>query len=118
MNTKEIQTKYGIIYARSALILSDVKLECIPFTLIVDTSLSLGGCIPEVLDVSDVKVTFIFNDIDSLFIYKTDEYPYEKYSKSSFDLVDEVHKKGKQRIILSTYDHVFDVIGRYEIKYY
>jgi hypothetical protein len=47
-----------------------------------------------------------------------DEYPYEQYLKSSFDLVDEVHKKGRQRIVLSTYDHIFDVIGKYEIKYY
>ncbi|OCG15354.1 hypothetical protein A9G45_13100 [Gilliamella sp. HK2] len=118
MNTKEIQTKYGIIYTRNALILSEVKLECYPFTLVVDTSLSLAGCKPEILNVPEVKVTFMFNDIDRLSIYKIDEYPYEKYSKSSFDLVDEVHKAGKQRIILSTYDHIFDVIGRYEIKYY
>ncbi|MCO6537180.1 MAG: hypothetical protein J6567_04385 [Gilliamella sp.] len=117
MNTQEIQTKYGIIYTRNALILSDVKLECIPFTLMVNTSLSLAGCKPEILDAPEVKVTFIFSDIDSLSIYLIDEYPYEKYSKSSFDLVDEVHKKGKQRIILSTYDHIFDVIGRYKIEY-
>jgi hypothetical protein len=118
MNLKEIQTKYGIIFTRNALMLSEVKLKCYPFTLVVDTSLSLAGCKPEVLNVPEVKVTFIFSDIDSLFIYKIDEYPYEKYSKSSFDLVDEVHKKGRQRIVLSTYDHIFDVIGRYEIQYY
>lgn len=117
MNTKEIQTKYGIIYTRNALILSDVKLECVPFTLTICTFLSLSGCIPEVLNCPDVKVTFIFSDIDSLFIYKIDEYPNEKYSKSSFDLVDEVHSNGKKRVILSTYDHIFDVIGRYEVKY-
>jgi hypothetical protein len=118
MNTEEIKTKYGIIYARSALMLSDVKLECIPFTLVVDTSLALSCCKPKISNVPEVKVTFTFSDIYSLFIYRMDEYPYEQYLKSSFDLVDEVHKKGRQRIVLSTYDHIFDVIGRYEIKYY
>ncbi|PIT14872.1 hypothetical protein BGI32_06760 [Snodgrassella alvi] len=118
MNTEEIKTKYGIIYARNALILSEVKLECIPFTLVVDTSLALSGCKPKISNVPEVKVTFTFSDIYSLFIYRMDEYPYEQYLKSSFDLVDEVHKKGRQRIVLSTYDHIFDVIGRYEIQYY
>lgn len=52
-----------------------------------------------------------------LSIYKIDEYPYEKLSKSSFDYVDEAHEGGKQHIILSTYDHVFDIIGRYGVEY-
>ncbi|MCG8711065.1 hypothetical protein JHU04_004421 [Brenneria sp. 4F2] len=118
MNMKEIQTKYGVIYGRDALILSGTELKFYPFNFIVNASLALSACKPEVLNVPDVKITFIFSDIKKLSIYKVDEYPYEKYSKSSFDYVDGNHEDGKQHIILSTYDHVFDIIGKYEIEYY
>ncbi|WP_241640799.1 hypothetical protein [Rosenbergiella epipactidis] len=117
METKEIQTKYGVIYGRDALVLSGTELKLYPFGFSINTSLSLSACKPEILNVPDVKVKFIFSDIEMLSIYKIDEYPYEKFSKSSFDYVDEAHEGGKQHIILSTYDHVFDIIGRYEVEY-
>lgn len=117
MITKAIPIKYGIIYARNALILKKVNLDCYPFTLIVETSLSLANCQPEVLNVPDVWVKFIFTDIDNLSISHLDNYPNQRYLTSSFDLVEQVHHKGKKRIILSTYDHIFDVIGRYRIEY-
>jgi len=50
-------------------------------------------------------------------IYKVDEFPNEKHSISSFDLVGEECEKKYQNVILSTYDHLFDILGKYEVKY-
>ncbi|KAA8995181.1 hypothetical protein FJU30_25295 [Affinibrenneria salicis] len=117
MEMKEIQTKYGVIYGRDALVLSGTELKLYPFNFIINTSLSLSACKPEILNAPDVKVKFIFSDIERLSIYKLDEYPNEKHSKSSFDYVDETHEDENKHIILSTYDHVFDIIGKYEVEY-
>lgn len=117
MERKEIQTKYGVIYGRDALVLSGTELKIYPFNFIINTLLSLSACKPEVLNVPDVKVKFIFSDIERLSIYKLDEYPYEKYSKSSFDCVDEINEGGRKHIVLSTYDHVFDIVVEYEVEY-
>lgn len=115
MKRKEIQTKYGVIWGRDALIISGVKLECYPFNLTVHTSLSLSCCRPKVLNAPEVEVTFVFSDIKNLSIYELEEYPYGDHSQSCFDYVEETHEDGRQHVILQTYDHVFDVIGKYEI---
>lgn len=69
------------------------------------------------MNVSDVNIQFLFDEIESLSIYKFDDYPYEKYMESSFDEVEGVYKNGRKRIVLSTYDHVFDVLGKCEVIY-
>lgn len=115
MKMKEIETKHGVIYGRNALILSNTKLNFYPLGLTIKASLS--ACKPEVMNVPDVNVQFSFNDIENLSIYKVDDYPYEKHTKSSFDEVEGVYKNDRKRIVLSTYDHVFDVIGKCEVIY-
>lgn len=37
METKEIQTKYGVIYGRDALVLSGTELKLYPFGFIINT---------------------------------------------------------------------------------
>ncbi|MBL5827503.1 hypothetical protein [Serratia fonticola] len=117
MEMKEIETKHGVIFGRNALILSSTNLNFHPFNLDIKASLSLSACRPAVMNVPNVKIQFLFDDIESLSIYKVDDYPYEKYTESSFDEVGGTYKNGRKRIVLSTYDHVFDVIGKCEVIY-
>ncbi|GMB64629.1 hypothetical protein [Pectobacterium parmentieri] len=117
MNMREIETKYGVIYGRNALILSNTALNLHPFEFIVTSSLSLMACKPSIKNKKDVLIKFSFTDIENLSIYKTDDYPYEKYTASSFDEVEGEYKRDNKRIVLSTYDHVFDIIGKCEVIY-
>ncbi|EMM4086330.1 hypothetical protein WAC87_004380 [Shigella flexneri] len=117
MNVKAIETKYGLIYGRDALVLSGTELIFYPFNFVIKASLSLSSCKPIITNAPDVNVEFLFSNIKKLSIYKVDDYPYEKYSLSSFDLIENMDGDELQHIVLSTYDHVFDIIGKYEIKY-
>ncbi|WP_260602304.1 hypothetical protein [Cronobacter sakazakii] len=117
MKLKAIETKYGVIYSRDALILNGTELSFYPFKFVVKTSLSLATCNPDLYGETDDNVEFIFSNIQRMTIYKADEFPNEKYSVSSFDLVGEESEKEYHNVILSTYDHVFDILGKYEVKY-
>ncbi|HDS0947939.1 TPA: hypothetical protein QDZ34_001090 [Stenotrophomonas maltophilia] len=117
MEAKAIETKYGLIYGRDALTLSETELTLYPLSFVIRASLSLRSCKPMITDAPDVDVEFLFGSIKSISIYKTDDYPYEKRSLSSLDLIGDMDEDGLQHVVLSTYDHVFDVIGEYEIKY-
>lgn len=117
MKMNEIQTKYGILFGRNALILSDANFNFYPFELTVTTSLSLAACKPAIKDKENVIVKFLFKDIENICIYKVDDYPYEKYTSSSFDEVEGDYKKNNKRVVLSTYDHVFDIVGKCEVVY-
>ncbi|WP_145956669.1 hypothetical protein [Xenorhabdus budapestensis] len=115
MKTRAIETIYGIIYSRNALILTDVELNMAPFSAKVNASLSLSGCRPQLKDKQPIDISFKFYDIEFIKIYMINNYPYEKYSSSSFDEIEEGHRLGNKRYVLSTYDHVFDVVGKCEI---
>lgn len=117
MKTKAINTRYGVIFSRNALILTEQTLTVYPLQLTIKASLSLQGCRPQPKDEQDVEIGFHFTDISSLAVYKLDDYPYEKFSSSSFDEVEEHQDEIRQRIIVSTYDYVFDVVGQYQIQY-
>jgi hypothetical protein len=110
MRTVPVVTQYGVIYGRNALINKGHNINFTPFTVTLTCSLSLRACIPEIRNVPDVEVTLKFIKIKKICIYKIDDYPYEKYSSSSFDKVD-----GEDtRYALTTYDHVFDITGELE----
>ncbi len=111
-----IQTRYGVISGRDALVLSRHELSFSPFSLRIKASLSLAACEPEIVGVPDVNIEFYFYDIEKLSVYKVDDFPYEKYSESSFDLIEEP-VSGRKRIALSTYDYVFDITGKFDIIY-
>ncbi|MBD1227506.1 hypothetical protein [Xenorhabdus griffiniae] len=115
MKTQAIETTYGIIYSRNALIATDVALNMTPLSVKISASLSLSGCRPQIKDKDPINISINFYDIEFIKIYMLDDYPYEKYSSSSFDEVEEEHRSGNKRYILSTYDHVFDIVGKYEI---
>ncbi|HEK2689536.1 TPA: hypothetical protein SMT54_002157 [Proteus mirabilis] len=115
MKTQAIKTVYGIIYSRNALITTDVALNMTPLSIKVSASLLLSGCRPQIKDKDPINICINFYHIESIKIYMLDDYPYEKYSSSSFDEVEEEHRSGNKRYILSTYDHVFDIVGQYEI---
>ena len=117
MNVKPIETKYGLIIGRDALIISDTELSLYPLNFVIRTSLSLSCCEPALIGVLDVNVDFLFSNIKKLTIYSLDDYPYEKNSKSCIDLIKDTNEDEVQHIILSTYDHIFDIVGNYEIKY-
>ncbi|MDE9457603.1 hypothetical protein [Xenorhabdus bovienii] len=115
MKTRAIETKYGIIYSRDALIINDVELNMVPLNIKVSVSLFLSGCRPQLKDKQPINITFKFYDIEFIKIYMIDDYPYEGFSSSSFDEVEDEHGLGKKRYVLSTYDHIFDVVGKFEI---
>lgn len=117
MNVKPIETKYGLIIGRDALIISETELSLYPLNFVIRTSLSLSCCEPALIGVLDVNVDFLFSNIKKLTIYSLEDYPYEKNSKSCFDLIKDTNEDEVQHIILSTYDHIFDIVGNYEIKY-
>ncbi|WP_405081641.1 hypothetical protein ACI51X_05055 [Pectobacterium versatile] len=117
LKIKELDTKYGRIFSRDSLIIRDYSIQLAPMMVNVKTSLSLRGCIPSIKDAPDVCVEFCFSDVENMSIYKIDDFPYEKYMLSSFDEVEGKYKKNRKRVILSTYDHVFDIVGSLELKY-
>lgn len=117
MKMKAIETKHGVIYGRDALIVTATELALHPTRLTVEASLSLANCKPQVLNAPDVSITFAFTDVERLSVCGVEEYPDEKYTESSFDLVEGTYSNARKRIVLSTYDHVFDVIGQCEVSY-
>ncbi|ANM77836.1 hypothetical protein A4U88_3938 [Serratia marcescens] len=44
-----------------------------------------------------MKIEFFFSEIERMSIYKVDDYPYERYSESSFDLLEE-YSSGKKEL--------------------
>ena len=112
MNTVPVNTLYGIIYGRNALILKEHSVAFSPLSLMITCSLSRSAGILEILDVPDVEVVFDFTDVRRICLYKVDDFPYEKYTSSTFDKVED--GEIDDRYILSTYDYVFDIAGKLE----
>lgn len=50
-------------------------------------------------------------------VYKIGDYPYDGNLQSSFDLIQTEREDDLQRLVLSTYDRVFDIIGKCEVNY-
>lgn len=117
MNIKAIETKYGLIYGRDALIVSSTELKLYPFNFLVKASLSLSSCKSSIKDAPDVRIEFSFSNIEMMSVYKIDDYPYDGNLQSSFDLIETEREDDLQRLVLSTYDHVFDIIGKCEVNY-
>lgn len=117
MNIKAIETKYGLIYGRDALIVSGTELKLYPFNFLVKASLSLSSCKTGIKDAPDVRIEFLFSNIEMMSVYKIDDYPYDGNLQSSFDLIETEREDDLQRVVLCTYDHVFDIIGKCEINY-
>lgn len=117
MNIKAIETKYGLIYGRDALIVSGTELKLYPFNFLVKAFLSLSSCKPGIKDAPDVRIDFLFSNIEMMSVYKIDDYPYDGNLQSSFDLIETEREDDLQRVVLCTYDHVFDIIGKCEINY-
>ncbi|MCX4180999.1 hypothetical protein [Enterobacter sp. HSTU-ASh6] len=117
MNVKALETKYGLIYGRDALIVSGTELKLYPFNFLVKASLSLSSCKPGIKDAPDVRIEFSFSNIEMMSVYKIDDYPYDGNLQSSFDLIETEREDDLQRLVLSTYDHVFDIIGKCEVNY-
>lgn len=114
MENKEIETKYGTIHGRDALIVNDVKLNMYPMSIDVDVLLDLSFCQPHVENGVYFPICFRFKNIKSFKITMIDESDYQLIKKSCFYLIS---LEGRDNYILITYDHVFDVIGQCEVVY-
>ena len=117
MNVKPVETKYGKIHSRDAVSVIQFFLTPAPFEIKIIATLWLPGCIPKQKDRKLVNIIFDFRKIDMISIYTLDKYPYEKHSISSFDEVIGENYGCKKRYILSTYDHVFDIVGDCELLF-
>lgn len=115
MHTLAIKTEHGVIYGRNALMVTSTAFSDRPLEIEINASLSLSCCLPEVTGVAPVKATFKFYDAISIAVYRLDDYPYEKDLSSCFDEVLFDKNNGKKRYVLSTYDSVFDIVGRCEV---
>lgn len=115
VNNQAIETIYGEIHGRDALILKNVILDMYPMEIEVITSLDLSFCQPSKDLSEEALVCFKFKNIKSLTITMIDESKYQLAKKSCFDKV--LDKEKDDHYILSTYDHVFDVIGQCEVSY-
>lgn len=67
--------------------------------------------------VPDVRIEFLFSNIEMMSVYKIDDYPYDGNLQSSFDLIETEREDDLQRVVLCTCDHVFDIIGKCEVNY-
>ncbi|AKG69182.1 Uncharacterised protein [Serratia fonticola] len=114
MENRAIKTQYGTIHGRDALILKNVKLDMYPMSIEVNALLDLSFCQPPTESNIEALVCFKFKNIKSLKITMIDESDYQLIKKSCFDLI---VSGGNNNYILSTYDHVFDVIGQCEVVY-
>lgn len=112
INNRPIETKYGEIYGRDALMVKEVTLDMYPMEIEVITSLDLLFCRPRRARREIVLISFKFTNIESLSITMIDESDYQLVKKSCFD------KEKDEHYILSTYDHVFDIVGQCEVNYY
>ena len=112
---REVETKYGVIYSRDAMILNDFSLSLTPMKFDIAVSLALSGCRPSIDDDSEVNLLFRFSKVRTLGIYMLDDYQEEKYLHSGFDEYVDESGQSINRYVLSTYDHVFDVCGEYEL---
>ena len=106
-----------MIYGRDALIVSSTELKLYLFNFLVKASLSLSFCKPSIKDAPDVRIEFLFSNIEMMSVYKIDDYPYDVNLQSSFDLIETEREVDLQRVVLSTYDHAFDIIGKCEVNY-
>jgi hypothetical protein len=132
VNNQAIETIYGEIYGRDALILKDVILDMFPLELEILASLDLSFCQPSRGLEGEALICFKFKNIKSLTITMIDDSKYQLVKKSCFDKVfdnekdahhvlstyDHIFDKGQdEHYVLSTYDHIFDVIGQCEVSY-
>jgi hypothetical protein len=115
VHNQAIETIYGEIYGREALILKDVILNMFPLELKVIASLELSLCQPSKGLEGEALIYFKFENIKSLNITMIDESSYQPMMISCFDKI--FDKEKDEHYILSTYDHVFDVIGQCEVSY-
>ena len=112
MNIQAVSTKLGVIFTRDALVLKSFDMSCYPFEAVLTASLNTLGCRPITKEKKEYEVEFYFYEISCISIYKFDDYPCEKYTKSSFDEIVDTDKKEQKRFVVSTYDHVFDITGK------
>lgn len=69
MIVKALETKYGKIYGRDAMILTGTELNLYPFNFTIKVSLSLSACKPAIKDACDVTLVFFISNIEnSLYI--------------------------------------------------
>ncbi|MFQ0999154.1 hypothetical protein [Gilliamella sp. BG6] len=115
VNNQAIETIYGEIYGRDALILKDIIFDMFPLELKVVASLWLPHCQPSRGLEGEALICFKFKNIKSLTITMIEESKYQLVQKSCFDKV--FDKEQDEHYVLSTYDHIFDVIGQCEVSY-
>ncbi|AYH04271.1 hypothetical protein [Pectobacterium parmentieri] len=115
VNNQAIETIYGEIHGRDALILKNVMLNMYPMEIEVITSLDLSFCQPNKGLSEEVLACFKFKNIKLLNITMIDESKYQLVKKSCFDKI--LDEEKDEHYILSTYDHVFDVVGQCEVSY-
>lgn len=113
VNNQAIETLYGEIHGRDALILKNVILDMYPMEIEVITSLDLSFYQPSRELNEEALICFKFKNIKSLTIMMIDESNYQLVKKSCFDKI--FDKEKDEHYILSTYDHVFDIIGQCEV---
>ncbi len=114
-NLRAVETPHGVIYSRNALVVERHELSLTPMTFVLSACLSLANCRPARKGEPDVQVVFTFTDIRHLAIHRLDDYPGERFSRSSFDEYVDEAGQSIGRFVLSTYDHVFDIAGRCEM---
>lgn len=117
LKTVAIETVHGVLYGRDALIVTSNVMTLAPFEFLVRASLARSCCIPRISGQPDIGVEFRFRDISSLMVFRLDDYPFERFSSSSFDEVANDDPSAAKTYVLSTYDHVFQVTGLCDITF-
>lgn len=70
MIVKALETKYGQIYGRDALILTGTELNLYPFNFTIKASLSLSACKPAIKDAYDVSLEVLLAKLKSYLYIK------------------------------------------------
>lgn len=126
IETKPIKTELGIINFRNAFILTDLKAQLYPISL--SLVLDLDPTMASEYNSANkhlTKTAISFIDVAMYAVFTLDMSPFENKKKSSFDMVldskylaEYDSKKEYSHLILSTYDHVIEVVCKeYKIEF-
>jgi len=113
--TEAVETKYGIIEGRDALIIEGYTFELMPLCLSIRTSLDLQLCVPEHHKREYRDISFTFSNITKISIHMRDEYP-DLFVESCFVKVKNI--ENADEYILETYDHIFWIRGNVSLVYH
>ena len=107
----KIKTKLGYINARDAIHLDVVKYYIETLELVFEGEINSSSCSIKQIE-KWIKYKFSFESVNSYKCIPVDDFN-ENLTESSFDIIlNENEKSESNKYILSTYDHIFEILAK------